>query len=166
MNLSLLTILHPLIPYWNNELSFFRHSYDCHLSVLDISLTHGNYGNGVTVLIILALKLLTTKPAQFFIDNCIDFNEVNPKRPPVTKQDFVGLDMVYHAVTHLDTMKDQFQKILYALFMYQELSLSNYFDEIKTAGKCIKRLLRCKGHNIYVTDIDEKNHFIFRSYIF
>ena len=159
--------MHPLIPYWNNQLSFFfRHSYDCHLSVLDISLTHGNYGNGVTVLIILALKLLTTKSAQFFIDNCIDFNEVNPKRPPVTKQDFDGLDMVYHAVTHLDTMKDQFQKILYALFMYQELSLSNYFDEIKTAGKYIKPLLRCKGHRIYVADIDKKNLFIFRSYIF
>ena len=103
-------------------------------------MTHGNYGNGVTVLIILALKLLATKPAQFFIDNCIDFNEVNPKRPPVTKQDFVGLDMVYHAVTHLDTMKDQFQKILYALFMYQELSLSNYFDEIKTAGKYVYKM--------------------------
>ena len=103
-----------------------------------MALTHGTYGNGVIVLIVLALKVLTHKSAQFFIDNCMDFNEVNPKRPPFTKEGFEGIDMVYNAVTHLDTMKDQFQKILYALFLYQELSLSNYFDEIKTEGtyKC------------------------------
>ena len=126
-------------------------------------MTHGTYGNGVTVLIVLAMKVLTMKPAQFFIENCLDFNEVNPKRPPVSKEGFDGIDMVYHAVTHLNTTKDQFQKILYALFLYQELSLSNYFDEIKTEGRyiyiCVLYLLRIT--NILVLSL--KKVFIFRS---
>ena len=66
----------------------------------------------------------------------MDFNQVEPKRNPVSKEGFDGVDMIYHAVTHLDTTKGQFQKILYAVFLYQELSLSNYFDKIKAEGNC------------------------------
>ena len=97
---------------------------------MDVFLTHGNLGAGMIPSIFLAMKMLTTKPAQFFIDNCHHFSQVDETKIPVSKEGFDGLDNIFNSVTHLNTTQNQFQKILTALFLYQCLNLSTYFNDI------------------------------------
>ena len=75
---------------------------------------------------------------EFFIDNCHHFSQVDETKIPVSKEGFDGLDNIFNSVTHLNTTQNQFQKILTALFLYQCLNLSTYFNDIcNTEGNTI-----------------------------
>ena len=81
------------------------------------------------------MKILTMKPAQFFIDHNNIFNENNELQLPISKDGFDDIDITFNTVTHIETTEQQFHKLMSALFMYQCLCSSSYFDNICTEGK-------------------------------
>ena len=76
------------------------------------------------------------KPAQFYIDHSNIFNENNELQLPISKDGFDDIDITFNTVTHIETTEEQFHKLMSALFMYQCLCSSLYFDKICTEGKC------------------------------
>ena len=107
----------------------FRHLYECHLSLLDLCLSHGIKGTKEAGHTFLAMKILTMKPAQFYIDNYADFNENNMSKLPISQDGYDDLDVTFNAAVHMETTKEQFHKVVCAIFMYQLLSTSVYFDD-------------------------------------
>ena len=121
---------------------------------MDVFLTHGDFGAALIPSIFLAMKMLTTKPAQFYIDNCHHFSQVDKTKIPVSKEGFDGVEWIFNRVTHLDTTKNQLQKILTALFLYQCLNLSSYFIDIcNTEGDLYNQcffLFSNRAHHIVI----------------
>ena len=76
------------------------------------------------------------KPAQFYVDNSNIFNENNELQLPISKDGFDDIDITFNTVTHIETTEQQFHKLMSALFMYQCLCSSSYFDKICTEGTC------------------------------
>ena len=90
---------------------------------------------GATTGHFLALRILTKKPAQFYIDHCQDFDIADEERLPIVREGFDGLEMAFNFVTHLDTTVKQFQKLLIAVFNFQCLNLNTYFENIDKEGE-------------------------------
>ena len=60
---------------------------------------------------------MALKPAQFFVDQCHQFDEPDTERLPVTKDDFAKLDVLFNSVRHLDTTVEQLVKIWKTVMM-------------------------------------------------
>ena len=125
--------------------------HECHLSFLDVFLTHGTKGLGASTGHFLAMRILTKKPAQFYIDHCQDFDIADEQSLPVVREGFDGLEMAFNFVTHLDTTAKQFQKLLVAVFNFQCLCLNTYFQNINTEGKSFNDFRICFNFRSIVT---------------
>ena len=77
---------------------------------------------------------MTLKNAQFYVEKCQYFDEPDIEKLPVTSDEFESLDVLFNSVTHLDTTQDQLVKIYMAVFMYQCLIFTEYFENINIKG--------------------------------
>ena len=77
---------------------------------------------------------MALKPAQFFVDQCQQFDEPDTERLPVTKDDFAKLDVLFNSVRHLDTTVEQLVKIYQSIFMYQCLESTGYFSHLQPSA--------------------------------
>lgn len=64
--------------------AWFRHQYDCPLAFMDINFQNEKWGIEPTCRKFLPLKTLTMKPAQFYIDNCQEFDDPKLEKLPIS----------------------------------------------------------------------------------
>ena len=74
------------------------------------------------------------KPAQFFVKHCDIFDEVYEKKLPIGDKEFGNLDVFFNSVTHLETTKQQLEKIFMAVFLYQCFEHTGYFKNLQDEG--------------------------------
>ena len=99
-----------------------RHQFDCPLSLMDITDVE-NFRK------FLPLKTLTMKSAQFYIENCAEFDEPQMEKLPISGSGFANVDVLFNSVTHLSTTKNQLEHIFVSVFLYDCLSFTGFFDQ-------------------------------------
>ena len=92
-------------------------------------------GIGATSVTFVALKALGMRPAQFYVDHCDVFDEVQEKKLPISGEGFGNLDVFFNSVTHLDTTKLKLEKIFMSVFLYQCFEQTGYFKNLQDEGK-------------------------------
>ena len=101
-----------------------RHQFDCPLALMDII--------DVELQIyrkFLPLKTLAMKSAQFYIENCAEFDEPQMEKLPIYNSGFANIDVLFNSVTHLPSTKNQLEHIFVSVFLYDCLFFTGFFDE-------------------------------------
>ena len=108
--------------------AWYRHQFDCPLSFMDINFDNEKWGIEPTSRKFLPLKTLTLKSAQFYIENCAEFDEPQMQKLPISTTGFASTDVLFNSVTHLTTTKNLLEHIFVAVFLHDCLQHTGFFN--------------------------------------